>query len=66
MSNILSLSEVAKILGVNRETARRWAVSKLIPGFKIHARGHWQFRSDEIERLLKDKQARKENGHGAV
>lgn len=55
---ILSLAEVAKMLGVNRETARRWAVSKLIPAFKIHARGHWQFRADDIDRFINERQAR--------
>ena len=64
---ILSLAEVAKMLGVNRETARRWAVSKLIPAFKIHAKGHWQFRSDDMDRFLSERQSenRPEQGQSA-
>jgi excisionase family DNA binding protein len=56
VKEILSIADVAKMLGVNRETVRRWAVSKLIPAFKIHSRGHWQFRAEEVDRLLRSRQ----------
>jgi excisionase family DNA binding protein len=64
---ILSLSDVADILGVSRETARRWATSKLIPAFKIHSRGRWQFYSTEVDKFLQQRQSdgRPEQGQGA-
>lgn len=64
---ILSLAEVAKLLGVTRETARRWAVSKYIPAFKIHTRGHWHFRADEIDKFISERQShhRPEQGQSA-
>lgn len=65
---ILGLAEVAKLLGVNKETARRWAVSKFIPAFKIHKRGHWQFYATEVDKFLRDRQSegRPEQGQGAT
>lgn len=65
---IVGLTEVAKLLGVNKETARRWAVSKLIPAFKIHRRGHWQFYATEVDSFLKKRQSegRPEQGQGAT
>lgn len=55
------------MLGVNRETARRWAVSKYIPAFKIHTKGHWQFKADDIDKFLRERQSknRPEQGQGA-
>lgn len=60
MSNILSLKDVADRLKVNRETARRWAVTKVIPAFKIHDRGHWQFTADDIDKFI----AKRQSEHG--
>ena len=65
--DIIGLAQVAKLLGVNRETARRWAVQKIIPSFKIHRRGHWQFLSEDIDKFIAERQShnRPEQGQGA-
>ena len=65
---ILSIVDVSKMLGVHKETVRRWAVSKLIPAFKIHSRGHWQFHREEVDKFLKQRQAEHapEQGRGSV
>jgi excisionase family DNA binding protein len=54
---ILNLSEVAEMLSVSKETIRRWAVSKLIPAFKLHKRGQWKFKASEVDKFIQERQA---------
>jgi len=68
MSRNLSLAEVAHRLGVHPETARRWALTKVIPAFRIHKRGRWHFSEEEIDNFLKQRQSfgTPEQGQGAT
>jgi len=61
---ILGLAEAAKLLGVNKETARRWAVSQIIPAFKMHSRGHWRFYASDVDNYIKQRQAEGSPGQG--
>lgn len=47
----LSLAEVAKILGIDTETARRDAMSGAIPGgFQRRPGGKWMFKRQALEK----------------
>lgn len=45
----ISLREVAKRLGVNYETARRWAGAGRLPVFKFNGIGQWRAYSADID-----------------
>lgn len=62
--NLLTLRDVALRLGVTKETVRRWAVSGRIPAFKIHEKGHWNFRASDIDTLLSGGQPSSSPEHG--
>lgn len=47
---ILTISEVAKLLKINEKTAYRLASQSEIPGFKVG--GSWRFRADELRRWM--------------
>ncbi len=47
---ILTISEVAKLLKINEKTAYRLASQAEIPGFKVG--GSWRFRADELRRWM--------------
>lgn len=50
LPEVLTLSEVAMVLGTSVEQTRRWAVAGTIPGVKI---GHlWRFSKTRIERFI--------------
>jgi excisionase family DNA binding protein len=53
---ILSITEVARFLGINRETARRFAVSGRLPAFKLHPTGKWLFAAEDIDKILARRQ----------
>lgn len=46
----ISLNEVAELLGVDPETARRWSCDGKIPGTKIG--GVWRYRKLDIDKLF--------------
>ncbi|MEZ5573106.1 MAG: helix-turn-helix domain-containing protein [Halioglobus sp.] len=52
---ILTLKEVAAYLKLAEKTAYKLAAEGKLPGFKV-GRG-WRFKSDDIERWMKKKQA---------
>jgi predicted site-specific integrase-resolvase len=54
---ILGLADVARMFNVSRETARRWAVLKVVPAFKIHKKGRWQFLAEDVDKFLRARQA---------
>lgn len=56
MREVIQLPEVAKMLGVNPETARRWAVSGKIPVFRYNGAGRWRAFRDEIDKFLSAQQ----------
>ena len=47
---ILTISEVAKLLKLNEKTAYRLVSQSEIPGFKVG--GSWRFRADELRRWM--------------
>jgi excisionase family DNA binding protein len=55
---LLTIKEVAEILRINPVTLYRMAQNNAIPALKINS--NWRFRSDSIDKWLKDK----ENGNG--
>ena len=52
---ILTISEVAKLLKINEKTAYRLASQSEIPGFKVG--GSWRFRADELRRWMETQAA---------
>ena len=56
MREVITLPEVAKMLGINSETARRWAVSKKIPAFRYNGEGRWRAFRDEVDKFLEAQQ----------
>lgn len=54
----LSVEEVAKYLGISKETVYRWLEKKKIPAYRIGKL--WKFQHSEIELWVKSGQA-KEN-----
>lgn len=61
MREVITLPEVAKMLGINLETARRMAVNKSIPVFRYHGKGHWRAFREEVDKFLLAQQ----NAHSA-
>lgn len=56
---ILTISEVAKLLKINEKTAYRLASQSEIPGFKVG--GSWRFRADELRRWMETQAASSKN-----
>lgn len=56
---ILTISEVAKLLKINDKTAYRLASRSEIPGFKVG--GSWRFRADELRRWMETQAASSKN-----
>ena len=62
MREVISLPEVARMLGVKKETARRWAVSKRIPVFRYDGVGQWRAFRDEIDKYIASQQTSTSTG----
>ena len=56
---ILTISEVAKLLKINEKTAYRLASQSEIPGFKVG--GSWGFRADGLRRWMETQAASSKN-----
>lgn len=52
MGEVIELGEVAKMLGVEHETARRWAMDGRLPVFRYNDRGRWRAFRHDIEKFL--------------
>lgn len=50
-SNVITVTDVAKLYGANRESVRDWAKKNLIPHFYTPA-GQLRFHRDVIEKLI--------------
>lgn len=44
---MVTAAEIARLLGVDAATVRRWAEAAVIPAYKL--RGTWRFRVSEVE-----------------
>jgi excisionase family DNA binding protein len=53
-SPMLTIKEVAKLLHVHSNTARRWADSGIIHAYRISRRGDRRFRRADILKFLTD------------
>jgi len=51
LSELLSIGEAALILGVSRDTLRRWEKAKLISSQRL-PNGHRRYRRDDVLALL--------------
>ncbi len=49
---MLTVSEVAHLLGAHMNSVRRWADMGLLPSYRIGFRGDRRFRPDEISNFL--------------
>ena len=50
---LLTLKQVADMLGVNKETLRRWDNNGTFPAVKINARGHRRYLQSSVNSYLK-------------
>jgi excisionase family DNA binding protein len=57
-SDIISLPEACKFLGVHRNTLYKLIEAGEIPAFRLIKGGRWKFRKKELEQWLEDKQSR--------
>lgn len=48
----IGLREIAKRIGVNYETARRWANMGRLPVFKFNGVGHWRSYVTDIDEYI--------------
>lgn len=48
----IGMQEIAKRLGVNYETARRWANINRLPVFKYNNAGHWRAYEKDIDGFI--------------
>ena len=47
------MGEVARMLGIEHETARRWAVEGRIPAFRYNNRGRWRANRSDIDNFIR-------------
>jgi excisionase family DNA binding protein len=57
-SDIISVAEACKFLGVHRNTLYKLIQAREIPAFRMMTGGRWKFRRRELEQWLEDKQSR--------
>jgi excisionase family DNA binding protein len=57
-SDIISVPEACKFLGVHRNTIYKLIQAGEIPAFRMMTGGRWKFRKSELEQWLEDKQSR--------
>ena len=62
MREIIQLGDVAKMLGIDHETCRRWAVEGRIPVFRYNDKGRWRAFRDDIDKFLEAHQAKAATG----
>jgi excisionase family DNA binding protein len=59
MSNMLTVTEVARLLHIHPNTLRRWSNQGIIRAYRITRRGDRRFKREEVVRFLTEL-----NGHG--
>jgi len=50
---LLTIREVAELLGVHQQTLRRWDNEGKLKAFRIGRVGHRKYKKEDIERLVK-------------
>ena len=53
MEKLLTVPEVAELLGVTDETIRRWLRDGRLEGVLLSRRAGWRVRSEAVDRMLK-------------
>jgi len=53
MERLLTVPEVAELLGVTNETIRRWLRDGRLEGVLLSRRAGWRVRSEAVDRMLK-------------
>lgn len=59
---MIPLAEVAKMLGIDQETARRWAVEGRFPAFQFGERARWRAYREDIDEWIRSHQNRSPTG----
>jgi excisionase family DNA binding protein len=57
-SDIISVPEACRFLGVHRNTLYKLIQAAEVPAFRMMRGGRWKFRKRELEQWLLDKQSR--------
>ena len=57
-SDIISVPDACKYLGVHRNTLYKLIQGGELPAFRMITGGRWKFRKKELEQWLEDKQSR--------
>lgn len=61
-NKLLSIGEVAKIFGINKDTLRNWEDKGIIAPLRIGPRGDRKYRPEDIEKISNDKSIVKDLG----
>ncbi len=59
---ILSIGEVAKMFGINRDTLRNWEKKGIISPLRVGTRGDRKYRPEDLEKIMGDKSIVKDLG----
>jgi excisionase family DNA binding protein len=59
---MVTLSEVAKMLAVDQETARRWAAEGRFPAFQFGDRARWRAYREDIDEWVRSHQNNRSTG----
>jgi len=51
---MLTISDIARLLKVGKDTVRRWSNQGILKGYRIGSRGDRRFRREDVERFLKE------------
>ena len=57
-SDIISIVEASRFLGVHRNTLYKLIQAEEIPAFRLTAGGPWKFRQRDLNQWLEDRQER--------
>jgi len=59
---MIPLAEVAQMLAIDQETARRWAVEGRFPAFQFGERSRWRAYREDIDEWIRSHQNRPATG----
>jgi excisionase family DNA binding protein len=58
-SDVISVVEACKFLGIHRNTLYKLLQAEELPAFRLSKGGRWRFRRRELEQWLEDQEARR-------
>lgn len=59
---MLTISDVAHLLGLHHNTVRRWSKRGILKSYRIGARGDRRFKREDIDRFLKEAETPTKDG----